>query len=182
MFTNICIRIGAQTSSTGLITFDYVKVLRTDNGTEFVNQILRSYYEEVRILHQTSVACSVISLCRSSRDSLLYSKPITNPKMSPYELLYDRKPDLSYLHVFGALCYPTNDSEDLVPIVIALEPTLSTDIPSSTIIDQDTPSTSTSQTTQETPSPIIPLGVEEADHDCEVVHMDNSPYVDFPIP
>ncbi|GJS19846.1 integrase, catalytic region, zinc finger, CCHC-type containing protein [Tanacetum coccineum] len=26
---------------------------------------------------------------------------------------YSRKPDLSYLHVFGALCYPTNDSEDL---------------------------------------------------------------------
>ncbi|GJV97432.1 retrovirus-related pol polyprotein from transposon TNT 1-94 [Tanacetum coccineum] len=25
----------------------------------------------------------------------------------------DRKPDLSYLHVFGALCYPTNDGEDL---------------------------------------------------------------------
>ncbi|GJT92009.1 hypothetical protein Tco_1080854 [Tanacetum coccineum] len=24
-----------------------------------------------------------------------------------------RKPDLSYLHVFGALCYPNNDSEDL---------------------------------------------------------------------
>ncbi|GKF03169.1 hypothetical protein Tco_0030092, partial [Tanacetum coccineum] len=23
------------------------------------------------------------------------------------------KPDLSYFHVFGALCYPTNDSEDL---------------------------------------------------------------------
>nr|GEW12416.1 integrase, catalytic region, zinc finger, CCHC-type, peptidase aspartic, catalytic [Tanacetum cinerariifolium] len=32
---------------------------------------------------------------------------------TPYELLYDNKPDLSYLHVFGALCYPTNDSEDL---------------------------------------------------------------------
>ncbi|GJR56158.1 retrovirus-related pol polyprotein from transposon TNT 1-94 [Tanacetum coccineum] len=28
---------------------------------------------------------------------------------------YSRKPDLSYLHVFGALCYPTNDSEDLGP-------------------------------------------------------------------
>ncbi|GJT51339.1 retrovirus-related pol polyprotein from transposon TNT 1-94 [Tanacetum coccineum] len=25
----------------------------------------------------------------------------------------DEKPDLSYLHVFGALCYPTNDSDDL---------------------------------------------------------------------
>ncbi|GJY67445.1 retrovirus-related pol polyprotein from transposon TNT 1-94 [Tanacetum coccineum] len=32
---------------------------------------------------------------------------------TPYELLHDRKPDLSYLHVFGALCYPTNDSENL---------------------------------------------------------------------
>ncbi|GJR33282.1 retrovirus-related pol polyprotein from transposon TNT 1-94 [Tanacetum coccineum] len=30
-----------------------------------------------------------------------------------YELLHNKKPDLSYLHVFGALCYPTNDSEDL---------------------------------------------------------------------
>nr|GEX56980.1 hypothetical protein [Tanacetum cinerariifolium] len=32
---------------------------------------------------------------------------------TPYELLHDRKPDLSYLHVFGALCYPNNDSENL---------------------------------------------------------------------
>ncbi|GKA69749.1 retrovirus-related pol polyprotein from transposon TNT 1-94 [Tanacetum coccineum] len=32
---------------------------------------------------------------------------------TPYELLHDRKLDLSYLHVFGALCYPNNDSENL---------------------------------------------------------------------
>ncbi|GJW50038.1 retrovirus-related pol polyprotein from transposon TNT 1-94 [Tanacetum coccineum] len=32
---------------------------------------------------------------------------------TPYEILHDRKPDLSYLHVFGALCYLNNDSEDL---------------------------------------------------------------------
>ncbi|GJV91937.1 retrovirus-related pol polyprotein from transposon TNT 1-94 [Tanacetum coccineum] len=32
---------------------------------------------------------------------------------TPYDLLHDRKPDLSYLHVFGALCYPNNDSENL---------------------------------------------------------------------
>ncbi|GJY28007.1 retrovirus-related pol polyprotein from transposon TNT 1-94 [Tanacetum coccineum] len=32
---------------------------------------------------------------------------------TPYELLHDRKPDLSYLHVFDALCYPNNDSENL---------------------------------------------------------------------
>ncbi|GJR38443.1 retrovirus-related pol polyprotein from transposon TNT 1-94 [Tanacetum coccineum] len=32
---------------------------------------------------------------------------------TPYELLHNKKSDLSYLHVFGALCYPTNDSDDL---------------------------------------------------------------------
>ncbi|GKE40970.1 integrase, catalytic region, zinc finger, CCHC-type containing protein [Tanacetum coccineum] len=33
-----------------------VRTIRTDNGTEFVNQTLKAYYEEVRISHQTSVA------------------------------------------------------------------------------------------------------------------------------
>ncbi|GKC57833.1 integrase, catalytic region, zinc finger, CCHC-type containing protein [Tanacetum coccineum] len=27
--------------------------------------------------------------------------------------MQDKKPDLSFLHVFGSLCYPTNDHEDL---------------------------------------------------------------------
>ncbi|GKD15608.1 hypothetical protein Tco_1200015 [Tanacetum coccineum] len=68
-----------------------------------------------------------------------------------------------------------------VPTNIALEHVVSTATPSSTTIDQDALSTSTSQTNQETPSPVIPLGVEEADHDIEVAHMDNNPYDDFPI-
>ncbi|GKC13643.1 retrovirus-related pol polyprotein from transposon TNT 1-94 [Tanacetum coccineum] len=36
----------------------------------------------------------------------------TRYNKAPYELLRDRKPDLKYLRVFGALCYLTNDSED----------------------------------------------------------------------
>nr|GEY38495.1 hypothetical protein [Tanacetum cinerariifolium] len=32
---------------------------------------------------------------------------------TPYELLRGKLPDLSFLHVFGALCYPTNNSENL---------------------------------------------------------------------
>ncbi|GJZ28750.1 retrovirus-related pol polyprotein from transposon TNT 1-94 [Tanacetum coccineum] len=35
-----------------------VRNIRTDNGTEFVNQTLRSYYESVGISHETSVARS----------------------------------------------------------------------------------------------------------------------------
>ncbi|GKC60064.1 retrovirus-related pol polyprotein from transposon TNT 1-94, partial [Tanacetum coccineum] len=32
---------------------------------------------------------------------------------TPYELMQDKKPDLSFFHVFGSLCYPTNDNDDL---------------------------------------------------------------------
>nr|GEY38414.1 hypothetical protein [Tanacetum cinerariifolium] len=32
---------------------------------------------------------------------------------TPYELLHSKLHDLSFFHVFGALCYPTNDSENL---------------------------------------------------------------------
>ncbi|GJU83174.1 retrovirus-related pol polyprotein from transposon TNT 1-94 [Tanacetum coccineum] len=32
---------------------------------------------------------------------------------TPYELMQDKKLDLSFFYVFGALCYPTNDNDDL---------------------------------------------------------------------
>nr|GEZ68804.1 retrovirus-related Pol polyprotein from transposon TNT 1-94 [Tanacetum cinerariifolium] len=32
---------------------------------------------------------------------------------TPYELINGRKPDISFLHVFGELCYPKNDHEDI---------------------------------------------------------------------
>nr|GEW67290.1 hypothetical protein [Tanacetum cinerariifolium] len=32
---------------------------------------------------------------------------------TPYELFHNKLHELSFLHVFGALCYPTNDSENL---------------------------------------------------------------------
>ncbi|GJW86714.1 retrovirus-related pol polyprotein from transposon TNT 1-94 [Tanacetum coccineum] len=61
------------------------------------------------------------------------------------------------LESFGALCYPTNDSENLAPEVVALideavapEPAVSSGSPSLTTIDQDAPSPSNSQTTPET--------------------------------
>ncbi|GJR72889.1 retrovirus-related pol polyprotein from transposon TNT 1-94 [Tanacetum coccineum] len=49
---------------------------------------------------------------------------------------------------------PCVDSQ--VPAAIAPEPAVSTGIPSSTTIDQDAPSSSTSQTTQETPPQLFP--------------------------
>ncbi|GKA25534.1 retrovirus-related pol polyprotein from transposon TNT 1-94 [Tanacetum coccineum] len=37
----------------------------------------------------------------------------TRHNKTPYELVHDKKHDLTFFRVFGALCYPTNDSEDL---------------------------------------------------------------------
>nr|GFC27017.1 integrase, catalytic region, zinc finger, CCHC-type, peptidase aspartic, catalytic [Tanacetum cinerariifolium] len=42
----------------------------------------------------------------------------------PYELVHNKKPDLTFFRVFGALCYPTKDSEDLGK----LQPTADTGI------------------------------------------------------
>ncbi|GJU01038.1 retrovirus-related pol polyprotein from transposon TNT 1-94 [Tanacetum coccineum] len=121
-----------------------VRNIRTDNGTEFVNQTLRDYYEQVGISHETSVARTpqqngVVerrnrTLVEAARTMLIFAQaPLflwaeaiatacytqnrsiirRRHGKTPYELLHDRKPDLSYLHVFGALCYPNNDSENL---------------------------------------------------------------------
>ncbi|GJY51831.1 retrovirus-related pol polyprotein from transposon TNT 1-94 [Tanacetum coccineum] len=64
-----------------------IRQIRTDNGTEFVNQTLREYYEKVGISHETSVArspqqngvvdlrkSSVIPMGRSSCYSMLHPK------------------------------------------------------------------------------------------------------------
>ncbi|GJY47988.1 retrovirus-related pol polyprotein from transposon TNT 1-94 [Tanacetum coccineum] len=121
-----------------------VRNVRTDNGTEFVNQTLREWYENVGITHQTSVARTpqqngVVerrnqTLVEAARTMLIFSKALLflwaeaintacytqnrslirhRYNKTPYELMQDKKPDLSFLHVFGSLCYPTNDHEDL---------------------------------------------------------------------
>ncbi|GJX68940.1 retrovirus-related pol polyprotein from transposon TNT 1-94 [Tanacetum coccineum] len=121
-----------------------VRYIRTDNGTEFVNQVMSKYYEGVGIFHQKSVPRTpqqngVVerrnrTLVEAARTMLIFSKaPMflwaeavatacytqnrslihTRHNKTPYELVHDKKPDLTFLRVFGALCYPTNDSEDL---------------------------------------------------------------------
>ncbi|GJS25022.1 integrase, catalytic region, zinc finger, CCHC-type containing protein [Tanacetum coccineum] len=52
---------------------------------------------------------AVATACYTQNRSLIH----TLHDKTPYELVHDKKPDLSFLRVFGALCYLTNDSEDL---------------------------------------------------------------------
>ncbi|GJS02087.1 retrovirus-related pol polyprotein from transposon TNT 1-94 [Tanacetum coccineum] len=79
-----------------------VRKIRTDNGTEFVNQTLRSYYRSVGISHEKLVT-------RSSQQNGV----VERQNRTLVEAAQTIKTNLSYLHVFGALCYPNNDSEDL---------------------------------------------------------------------
>ncbi|GJZ56942.1 hypothetical protein Tco_0612436 [Tanacetum coccineum] len=68
-----------------------------------------------------------------------------------------------------------------VPTVIASVPADSTGSPSLTLVDQDAPSPSTSQTPQESQSLVASPGVVEEFHDIEVAHLDNDPFFGVPI-
>ncbi|GJX30183.1 gag-pol polyprotein [Tanacetum coccineum] len=94
--------------------FTWVKFLRSKDETpEFVTNFLK----QIQVL-----AISIKSLiprtpqqnrgCEERRNqnrSLIH----TRHNKTPYELVHDKKPDLTFFRVFGALCYPTNDSENL---------------------------------------------------------------------
>ncbi|GJU32036.1 retrovirus-related pol polyprotein from transposon TNT 1-94 [Tanacetum coccineum] len=105
-----------------------IRYIRTDNDTEFVNKDLTSYYERVNIFlpkdsskDSTAERQAVATASYTQNCSLIH----TLHNKTPYELVHDKKHDLTFFHVFGALCYPTNDSEDLgklQPIFVGYAP------------------------------------------------------------
>ncbi|GKE29141.1 integrase, catalytic region, zinc finger, CCHC-type containing protein, partial [Tanacetum coccineum] len=52
---------------------------------------------------------AVATACYTQNRSLIH----TRHYKTTYELVHDKKPDLTFFRVFGALCYATNDSKDL---------------------------------------------------------------------
>ncbi|GJU13707.1 retrovirus-related pol polyprotein from transposon TNT 1-94 [Tanacetum coccineum] len=121
-----------------------VRFIRTDNGTEFVNQVPTEFYESFGITYQKSVLRTpqqngIVerrnrTLVEAARTMLIFSKALlflwaaavatscytqnrslihTRHNKTPYELVHGKRPDLTFLCVFGALCFPTNDSKDL---------------------------------------------------------------------
>ncbi|GJU45405.1 retrovirus-related pol polyprotein from transposon TNT 1-94 [Tanacetum coccineum] len=52
---------------------------------------------------------AVATACFTQNWSIIH----TRHNKTPYELLRGRKPNVEYFHVFGSLCYPTNDRDDL---------------------------------------------------------------------
>nr|GFA99840.1 integrase, catalytic region, zinc finger, CCHC-type, peptidase aspartic, catalytic [Tanacetum cinerariifolium] len=52
---------------------------------------------------------AIATACFTQKPSIIYHRF----NKTSYELINGRKPDISFLHVFGALCYPKNDREDI---------------------------------------------------------------------
>nr|GEV23001.1 copia protein [Tanacetum cinerariifolium] len=59
--------------------------------------------------HSSPEAEAVATDCFTQNWSIIH----TRYNKTPYELLRGRKPNVEYFHVFGSLCYPTNDRDDL---------------------------------------------------------------------
>nr|GEU69476.1 hypothetical protein [Tanacetum cinerariifolium] len=94
-----------------------VIIVCTDNRTEFKNHVLKEYFNSVGITHETFAAKNpqqngaeaIATACYTQNRSIIHRRF----NKTPYELIQGRKLDISYLHVFGALCYPKNDREDI---------------------------------------------------------------------
>ncbi|GJU63207.1 retrovirus-related pol polyprotein from transposon TNT 1-94 [Tanacetum coccineum] len=148
-------------------------VARTPQQNDIVERRNRTLIEVVRTMLIFSKALlflwaeAINTTCYTQNRSLIrlrYNK-------TPYELMQDKNLDLSFLHVFGSLCYPTNNSEDLGKldaksdiILVAAAPRVAdlADSPVSTSIDHDAPSSSIPSTQEQEHSPIISLGLEES--------------------
>ncbi|GJZ76396.1 retrovirus-related pol polyprotein from transposon TNT 1-94 [Tanacetum coccineum] len=134
-----------------------VRNVRPDNGTEFVNQNLRDFYENVSISHQTSVARTpqqngIVkrrnqTLVEAARTMLIFSKApisglISNPILQqPYNLPprddWDR---LFQQPMFDEYFNPLTIAVSPVPVANAPRAVDLADSPVSMSIDQDAPS------------------------------------------
>ncbi|GJU51722.1 retrovirus-related pol polyprotein from transposon TNT 1-94 [Tanacetum coccineum] len=160
-------------SKNTIIIFYQKSIPRTPQQNGVVKRRNHTLVEAARIMLIFSKAPmflwaeAVAIACYTQNRSLIH----TRHYKTPYELVHDKKPDLKFLQVFGALCYPMNDSKDLgklkpiadieifvgyapnrkespiterlVPPAPTVQvPVVSVGTPSSTKIDQDAPLTS----------------------------------------
>ncbi|GJS20078.1 MAK10-like protein [Tanacetum coccineum] len=158
-----------------------VRNIRTDNGTEFANQTLQDYYEQVGISHETSVART------PQQNGVVERRNRTLVKAARTMLIFAQAPLFLWVKaiatsLFDEFFSPPASVASPVPVEEALTPVELTGSPSSTIIDQDAPSPSTSQTTPQSQSQTIPLSAEEDSHNLEVSHMSNDSYFGISIP
>ncbi|GJZ64738.1 retrovirus-related pol polyprotein from transposon TNT 1-94, partial [Tanacetum coccineum] len=74
-------------------------------------EVIKTFLKKITVLLQAPViiAEAIATACYTQNHSIIHR----HFDKTPYEFINVRKPDISFLHVFGALCYPKNDHEDI---------------------------------------------------------------------
>nr|GEW54484.1 integrase, catalytic region, zinc finger, CCHC-type, peptidase aspartic, catalytic [Tanacetum cinerariifolium] len=158
--------LNTDQSALSLVKIKAPRELSKNGFVERRNRTLMEAARTILIFLKASLflwAEAINTACYTQNHSLIclrYNK-------TPYELMHDKKPDLSFLYIFGSLYYPTNDSEDLGKLnakAVADAPRAVdiADSPVSTSIDQDAPSKSIPLTQEQEHSPIISQGVKKS--------------------
>ncbi|GKD22221.1 retrovirus-related pol polyprotein from transposon TNT 1-94 [Tanacetum coccineum] len=119
-----------------------VRNIRTDNGTEFVNQTLRDYYEQLTAMasEQSSLEPALHEMTPATPSSGFVPNP---PPSAPFVPPSRHEWDLVFQSVFDEFFSPPARVASLVPVEEAPAPVKSTGSPSSTTVDQDAPSPKT---------------------------------------
>ncbi|GJT91277.1 retrovirus-related pol polyprotein from transposon TNT 1-94 [Tanacetum coccineum] len=129
--------------------------VRADNGTEFINQTLRVFYENVGISHQTSVAFT------PQQNGVVERRNQTLIEAAHIMLIFSKALLLLWAEAINTACY-TQNPIDVPPVQEAAAPR-AVDVADSlvsTSIDQDAPSSSTPSIQEQSPN--ISQGFEES--------------------
>nr|GEZ43932.1 ribonuclease H-like domain-containing protein [Tanacetum cinerariifolium] len=100
---------------TPMFIIKFLKMIQQNGFIEICNRTLIEATRTMLIYAQAPLflwAEAVATACFTQNRSIIR---LRHEKTS-YELLHTKLPDLSFSHVFGTLCYPTNDSENLAHI------------------------------------------------------------------
>ncbi|GJQ88875.1 retrovirus-related pol polyprotein from transposon TNT 1-94 [Tanacetum coccineum] len=88
-----------------------------DNGTEFVNQTLRAYYEDVGISHQTSIARS------PQQNNVVERRNQTLVEAAQTMLIFSKASLFLWVEAVATACYTQNRSLTYIGIFIGYAPT-----------------------------------------------------------
>nr|GEV06595.1 hypothetical protein [Tanacetum cinerariifolium] len=90
----------------------YVHTPQQNGVAERQNRTLVEAARTMLIFSRTPLflwAEAIATACFTQNRSIIHRRF----NKTPYELINGKKPDILFLHVFGALCYPKNDREDI---------------------------------------------------------------------